>query len=49
VPGSVDVVVTFCDRLMQRVKALGKNKIMHRVYDPDEIESPLPGRVQAIR
>jgi diguanylate cyclase (GGDEF)-like protein len=49
VPGSVDVVVAFCDRLMQRVKALGKNKIMHRVYDPDEIESPLPGRVQAIR
>ena len=49
VPGSVDETVTFCDRIMQRVKALGKNKVMHRVYDPDEIDTPLPSRVRAIR
>ena len=48
-PGSVDETVTFCDRIMQRVKALGKNKVMHRVYDPDEIDTPLPSRVRAIR
>jgi diguanylate cyclase (GGDEF)-like protein len=49
VPASVDRTVAFCDRLMQRVKALGKNKLMHRVYDPDEIEAPMPAKVHAIR
>lgn len=49
VPGTVDRTVAFCDRLMQRVKALGKNKLMHRVYDPDEIETPVPANVRAIR
>jgi diguanylate cyclase (GGDEF)-like protein len=49
VPGNVDVVIAFCDRLMQRVKALGKNKVQHRVYDPNEVETPLPGRVRATR
>ncbi len=49
VPDTVDRTVAFCDRLMQRVKALGKNKVMHRVYDPDDIDTPLPARVHAIR
>ena len=49
VPENVDIVIAFCDRLMQRVKALGKNKIMHRVYDPNEVETPLPERIHAIR
>lgn len=49
VPADVDHIIAFCGRLMQRVKALGKNKIMHRVYDPDEVETPLPVRVHAIR
>jgi hypothetical protein len=49
VPVNVDIVVAFCDRLMQRVKSLGKNKIMHRIYDPDEVEAPPPVRVHAIR
>ena len=49
VPADVDQTIGFCDRLMQRVKALGKNKMMHRVYNPDESETPLPSRVRAIR
>lgn len=49
VPANVDVVIGFCDRLMQRVKALGKNKVMHRVYNPDEVETPLPSRLHVIR
>lgn len=49
VPGTVDRTVAFCDQLMQRVKALGKNKLMHRVYDPDEAETPVPSKVRAIR
>jgi hypothetical protein len=49
VPENVDIVVAFCDRLMQSVKALGKNKIMHRIYDPNDVETPLPERIHAIR
>ncbi|MDB5811417.1 MAG: diguanylate cyclase [Betaproteobacteria bacterium] len=49
VPPDVDRVIAFCDRLMRRVKALGKNKIIHRVYDPDEIDTPMPVRMRAIR
>ena len=49
VPANADHIVAFCDRLMQRVKALGKNKVIHRVYDPDEVETPVPARVHAIR
>jgi diguanylate cyclase (GGDEF)-like protein len=48
VPESADRVITFCDRLMQRVKALGKNKILHKVYDPDDVETP-PARLRAVR
>ncbi len=49
VPDSVDHVIGFCDRLMQRVKSLGKNKVLHRVFDPDEIESQVPAKLHAIR
>ena len=49
VPEKVDRVIVFCDRLMQRVKALGKNKVLHRVFDPDEIDTYTPARLHAIR
>jgi diguanylate cyclase (GGDEF)-like protein len=49
VPPDVDETIAFCERLMRRVKSLGKNKIMHRVYDPNETETPVPARVHAIR
>jgi diguanylate cyclase (GGDEF)-like protein len=39
IPASADEVVGFCERIMQRVKAAGKNRIMARVFDPDEIDS----------
>lgn len=42
VPGNVDRVVAFTDRLMYRVKAMGKNKVLHRVYNPDEPETNPP-------
>lgn len=38
-PESADKVIAYCERIMQRVKASGKNKVMVRVYDPDEIDS----------
>jgi hypothetical protein len=31
--------VAFCERVMQRVKASGRNRVMLRVFDPDEIDS----------
>jgi diguanylate cyclase (GGDEF)-like protein len=36
VPEHVDSVIAYCERVMQRVKAGGKNKVMVRVFDPDE-------------
>ena len=48
VPQDVDRVVAFCDRLMQRVKALGKNRVLHRVFNPDEIDTPTPARLRAV-
>ncbi len=48
VPENVDHVISFSDKLMYRVKALGKNKVMHRVYDPDDLESRPPVRLKAI-
>ena len=48
VPQNADLAIAFCDRLMQRVKALGKNKILHKVYDPDEVETPPPARLRAV-
>lgn len=38
-PASADDVVGFCERIMQRVKATGKNKVMARVFDPDRNDS----------
>lgn len=49
VPENADRVITFCNRLMQRVKALGKNKILHKVYDPEDAETPPPARLRAVR
>ena len=39
VPAGSDQVIGFCESVMQRVKASGKNKVMVRTYDPDEIDS----------
>ena len=39
VPASSDHVIGFCESVMRRVKALGKNKVMVRTFDPDEIDS----------
>jgi diguanylate cyclase (GGDEF)-like protein len=44
VPDNVDRVVAFTDKLMYRVKAMGKNKVLHRVYNPDEPETSPPPR-----
>jgi diguanylate cyclase (GGDEF)-like protein len=38
-PKNADQAVGFCERVMQRVKASGKNKVMVRVFDPDEVDS----------
>ncbi len=38
-PASVDRVVSFCEHVMQRVKSSGRNRVMVRVFDPDEIDS----------
>jgi diguanylate cyclase (GGDEF)-like protein len=42
VPENADRVIAFADKLMYRVKALGKNRVMHRVYDPDELDTIPP-------
>ena len=42
VPANVDRVVAFTDRLMYRVKAMGKNKVLHRVFNPDEPDTNPP-------
>lgn len=39
VPAGSDQVIGFCEAVMQRVKASGKNKVMVRIYDPDELDS----------
>ena len=49
VPESADRVIAFCDRLMQRVKALGKNKVLHRTFDPNEVDSAPPARLHSVR
>ena len=49
VPENVDRVVGFCDRLMYRVKALGKNKVLHRVYNPEEPDTNLLAQLRAGR
>ena len=42
-PDSVEHIVSFSDQLMYRVKTTGKNKILHRVCDPENAEaSPSP-------
>lgn len=38
-PATADRTVGFCEQVMRRVKASGKNKVMASVFDPDQIES----------
>ncbi len=38
-PESVDRALSFCEHVMQRVKNTGRNRVMVRVYDPDDIDS----------
>lgn len=45
VPEDVDRVIAFSDRLLYRVKAMGKNKTLHRVYDPEEPGTTPPTQV----
>ncbi len=49
VPEDVDQVIAFCERLMYRVKALGKNKVRHRTFDPNEVDSAPPARLHSVR
>jgi diguanylate cyclase (GGDEF)-like protein len=39
VPDSVDRVVGFCEHVMRRVKSSGRNRVMVRVFDPDDVDS----------
>ncbi len=45
VPRSVDRVIAFSDKLMYRVKALGKNKVLHRVYNSEEPDTNPPAQL----
>jgi len=47
VPENVDRVVAFADKLMYRVKVLGKNKVIHHVYDPDEPSTIPPANIKS--
>jgi diguanylate cyclase (GGDEF)-like protein len=48
VPENADRVIAFADKIMYRVKALGKNKVMHRIYDPDEPDTiPPPANIKS--
>jgi diguanylate cyclase (GGDEF)-like protein len=49
VPKNTDQVIAFADKLMYRVKAIGKNRVMHRVYDPDDIDTLPPKKHLAKR
>lgn len=49
VPASSDQVIGFCESVMQRVKASGKNKIMVRTFDPDEIDSIRRAPLRVVR
>lgn len=44
-PESVEHIVSFSDELMYRVKTSGKNKILHRLYDPEKAEASPPARL----
>jgi diguanylate cyclase (GGDEF)-like protein len=48
VPESVDRVIAFSDKLMYGVKALGGNKVLHRVYSPDEPVTKPPAQLGAV-
>lgn len=44
-PENVEQIVSFSDQLMYRVKTTGKNKILHRVYDPEKAAAGRPARL----
>ncbi len=48
VPDTVDRAIAFTDRLMYRVKALGKNRVLHRVYNPDEPDTNPPTQLSTV-
>lgn len=45
--GGVSRVVSFCDELNKQAKAAGRNRVVHRVYDPSEDSSSQPPRLAA--
>ena len=49
VPASSDHVIGFCESVMRRVKASGKNKILVRTFDPDEIDSIRRAPLRVVR
>jgi len=48
VPQNADRVIAFSDTLMYRVKASGKNKVMHCVYSPGEANNNPPKNLKAV-
>lgn len=49
VPASVDEAVAFCERVMQRVKASGRNRVMVRVFDPGGFDSVRRAPLHVVR
>ncbi len=49
VPENIDRVIAFSDKLMYRVKVLGGNNVLHRVYSPDEPDTNSPAHLGAVR
>ena len=48
VPENADRVIAFADKLMYGVKAMGKNKVMHRVYEPDAPHTNPPAKLKVV-
>ena len=48
VPDSIEQVVSFADDIMYRVKASGKNKVLHQTYGPEPAESGKSARAGAL-
>jgi len=45
--GDVNRIGSFCDKLITQAKAAGRNKVVHRVYDPGEDSTSQPPRLAA--
>mgnify|MGYP006275783527 FL=1 len=48
-PPDVDRAIAFCEHVMQRVKASGRNRVMVRVFDPDEPDAVRRRPLQIVR